>query len=215
MLRLNKLFANVFTRAFVEESMGSKYVEATRLEFDKLYVESSPSSPVFFILSPGVDPLKDVEKLGTRLPFSFFFFSSSQLRRLLILLVFPSSRNEAWLHNRPGHFAQRVPGSGAGGGGREAGEQRLQMWTLGYFTGELLQTALNPPNDIISAPCAGEVDSIWFNRNHNWLDQLRKWRQRGGGARSPAAQWLQVFVWPWNETKLNMQPLKKMYDTQT
>lgn len=73
-LRLNKLFANVFTRAFAEESMGSRYVEATRLEFDKLYEESSPSSPVFFILSPGVDPLKDVEKLGTRLTFIFKCF---------------------------------------------------------------------------------------------------------------------------------------------
>lgn len=77
-LCLNKLLANVFTRAFAEESMGSKYVEATRLEFVKLYEESSPSTPIFFILSPGVDPLKDVEKLGTHLSsfFLFFFFSS-------------------------------------------------------------------------------------------------------------------------------------------
>lgn len=44
--------------------MGTKYVEAARLEFEKLYEESSPLTPVFFILSPGVDPLKDVEKLG-------------------------------------------------------------------------------------------------------------------------------------------------------
>lgn len=50
--------------------MGTKYVEAARLEFDKLYEDSGPSTPVFFILSPGVDPLKDVEKLGT----IFFFF---------------------------------------------------------------------------------------------------------------------------------------------
>ena len=51
-------------RNFVEENMGSKYVEAARLEFDKLYEDSDSSTPVFFILSPGVDPLKDVEKLG-------------------------------------------------------------------------------------------------------------------------------------------------------
>lgn len=51
-------------RSFVEESMGTKYMEAARLEFNKLYEESLPSTPVFFILSPGVDPLKDVEKLG-------------------------------------------------------------------------------------------------------------------------------------------------------
>ncbi|XP_030250577.1 dynein heavy chain 11, axonemal isoform X3 [Sparus aurata] len=57
-------------RNFVEESMGSKYVEAARLEFDKLYEDSGSSTPVFFILSPGVDPLKDVEKLGLKLGFS-------------------------------------------------------------------------------------------------------------------------------------------------
>ncbi len=44
--------------------MGTKYVEASRPEFNKLYEDSGPSIPVFFILSPGVDPLKDVEKLG-------------------------------------------------------------------------------------------------------------------------------------------------------
>lgn len=54
-------------RNFVEESMGTKYVETARLEFDKLYEDSGPSTPMFFILSPGVDPLKDVEKLGATL----------------------------------------------------------------------------------------------------------------------------------------------------
>lgn len=51
--------------------MGTKYVEAVRLEFEKLYEDSGPTTPVFFILSPGVDPLKDVEKLGT--VFVFYF----------------------------------------------------------------------------------------------------------------------------------------------
>ncbi|XP_054638441.1 dynein axonemal heavy chain 11 isoform X2 [Dunckerocampus dactyliophorus] len=57
-------------RNFVEDNMGDKYVEASRLDFDKLYESSSPSTPVFFILSPGVDPLKDVEKIGLTLGFS-------------------------------------------------------------------------------------------------------------------------------------------------
>lgn len=52
-------------RKFVEESMGAKYVDSARLEFEKLFEDSGPSTPVFFILSPGVDPLRDVEKLGT------------------------------------------------------------------------------------------------------------------------------------------------------
>uniref|UniRef100_A0A8C2LLZ8 Dynein axonemal heavy chain 17 n=1 Tax=Cricetulus griseus TaxID=10029 RepID=A0A8C2LLZ8_CRIGR len=55
---------------FVEEKMGSKFVEGRSLEFSKSYKESSPSTPIFFILSPGVDPLKDVEALGKRLGFT-------------------------------------------------------------------------------------------------------------------------------------------------
>lgn len=48
--------------------MGSKYVEGRSIELAKVYKESSPSTPLFFILSPGVDPLKDVEALGEPLP---------------------------------------------------------------------------------------------------------------------------------------------------
>ncbi|GAB1297122.1 Dynein axonemal heavy chain 17 [Apodemus speciosus] len=58
------------TRNFVEEKMGSKFVEGRSVEFSKSYEESSPSTPIFFILSPGVDPLKDVEALGKKLGFT-------------------------------------------------------------------------------------------------------------------------------------------------
>ncbi|PSN32950.1 Dynein beta chain [Blattella germanica] len=57
-------------RVFVEEKLGYKYVEARSIEFAKSFEETSPSTPVFFILSPGVDPLKDVEKLGKKLGFT-------------------------------------------------------------------------------------------------------------------------------------------------
>ena len=40
------------------------------MEFAKSYEESGPATPVFFILSPGVDPLKDVEALGKKLGFT-------------------------------------------------------------------------------------------------------------------------------------------------
>lgn len=56
---------------FIELSMGSKYVTARSVEFSKSYEETSSSTPVFFILSPGVNPLKDVEALGKKLGFSF------------------------------------------------------------------------------------------------------------------------------------------------
>ncbi|KAK6478238.1 dynein heavy chain 17 [Huso huso] len=58
-------------RNFVEEKLGAKYVEGRSVEFSKSYEESSSSTPMFFILSPGVDPLKDVEALGKKLGFTF------------------------------------------------------------------------------------------------------------------------------------------------
>uniref|UniRef100_A0A2K6TF76 Dynein axonemal heavy chain 11 n=1 Tax=Saimiri boliviensis boliviensis TaxID=39432 RepID=A0A2K6TF76_SAIBB len=57
-------------RNFVEEKLGAKYVERTRLELVKAFEESSPATPIFFILSPGVDALKDLEILGKRLGFT-------------------------------------------------------------------------------------------------------------------------------------------------
>ncbi|XP_039718441.1 dynein axonemal heavy chain 11 isoform X2 [Pteropus medius] len=57
-------------RNFVEEKLGAKYVERTRLDLVKAFEESSPATPVFFILSPGVDALKDLEILGKRLGFT-------------------------------------------------------------------------------------------------------------------------------------------------
>ncbi|XP_029380608.1 dynein heavy chain 11, axonemal [Echeneis naucrates] len=57
-------------RNFVEEKLGVKYTEGRKTEFSKSFRESGPASPVFFILSPGVDPLKDVESLGRKLGFT-------------------------------------------------------------------------------------------------------------------------------------------------
>uniref|UniRef100_A0A8C9AK17 Dynein axonemal heavy chain 11 n=1 Tax=Prolemur simus TaxID=1328070 RepID=A0A8C9AK17_PROSS len=57
-------------RNFVEEKLGAKYVERTRLDLVKAFEESSPVTPIFFILSPGVDALKDLEILGKRLGFT-------------------------------------------------------------------------------------------------------------------------------------------------
>lgn len=51
-------------RNFVEEKLGVQYTESRKMEFARSFKESGPASPVFFILSPGVDPLKDVESLG-------------------------------------------------------------------------------------------------------------------------------------------------------
>ena len=57
-------------RLFIEEKLGTKYVEGRAVEFAKSFEESGPATPIFFILSPGVDPLKDVEALGKKLNFT-------------------------------------------------------------------------------------------------------------------------------------------------
>ena len=57
-------------RLYVEEQLGRKYVEKGSIPFDESYKETGPGTPVFFVLSPGVDPLKDVENLGKKLGFT-------------------------------------------------------------------------------------------------------------------------------------------------
>ncbi len=51
----------------MEEQLGTKYVEKRTIPFEVSYEETEPGTPVFFVLSPGVDPLKDVESLGKKL----------------------------------------------------------------------------------------------------------------------------------------------------
>ncbi|XP_008853923.1 dynein heavy chain 9, axonemal [Nannospalax galili] len=58
-------------RDFVEETLGNKYVVGRALDFASSFEESGPATPMFFILSPGVDPLKDVENQGKKLGYTF------------------------------------------------------------------------------------------------------------------------------------------------
>ncbi|XP_064351341.1 dynein axonemal heavy chain 9 [Camelus dromedarius] len=58
-------------RDFIEETLGSKYVVGRALDFATSFEESGPATPMFFILSPGVDPLKDVENQGKKLGYTF------------------------------------------------------------------------------------------------------------------------------------------------
>eukprot|EP00742_Colponemidia_sp_Colp-10_P004589 GILJ01004897.1.p1 GENE.GILJ01004897.1~~GILJ01004897.1.p1 ORF type:complete len:2544 (-),score=425.95 GILJ01004897.1:114-7634(-) len=52
------------------EDMGLKYVEGVPFRIDEVFPDTTTTTPLFFILSPGVDPLKDVEALGLQLGFS-------------------------------------------------------------------------------------------------------------------------------------------------
>jgi dynein heavy chain, axonemal len=54
-------------RVYVEEKLGERYVDNRTMEFSRSFEESGPTTPVFFILSSGVDPLKDVEALAKKI----------------------------------------------------------------------------------------------------------------------------------------------------
>ena len=55
---------------YIEEKLGSKYILSSNVPFSESFKESGSSTPMFFILSPGVDPLKDVEVLGRTLGYT-------------------------------------------------------------------------------------------------------------------------------------------------
>ena len=58
------------TQGFIIEKIGKKYVDVQQLPFEESFKESGFATPMFFILSPGVDPLNDVESLGKKLGYT-------------------------------------------------------------------------------------------------------------------------------------------------
>ncbi|TEB19592.1 Dynein heavy chain family protein, partial [Perkinsus sp. BL_2016] len=52
---------------FVVAKLGPEFVERTPFDMDKVYLESSSSTPIFFVLFPGVDPTPVVEGMARRL----------------------------------------------------------------------------------------------------------------------------------------------------
>lgn len=54
---------------YVTNIMGEKYVTPPILSFESIFEQSSPMSPIVFILSPGSDPASDLIKLAERIEF--------------------------------------------------------------------------------------------------------------------------------------------------
>lgn len=48
---------------FIIEKMHDYYVKSPPIRYDKIYEQSTEKTPIVFILSPGADPLSDVQKL--------------------------------------------------------------------------------------------------------------------------------------------------------
>ena len=56
---------------FVKKLMGARYVFSEPFNLRKSFTDASPSTPIFFILSAGVDPVKDTERLAKEFKIGF------------------------------------------------------------------------------------------------------------------------------------------------
>uniref|UniRef100_A0A1I8M0L3 Dynein heavy chain n=1 Tax=Musca domestica TaxID=7370 RepID=A0A1I8M0L3_MUSDO len=57
-------------RLFVEQTMGRQYATVKTFHFADIFNEVSATTPIFFVLCPGVDPIYDVERLGSQMGFT-------------------------------------------------------------------------------------------------------------------------------------------------
>ncbi|TNN52942.1 Dynein heavy chain 10, axonemal [Liparis tanakae] len=86
---------------YITVTMGEKYVQPPVISFDAIYDQSTPSSPIVFILSPGSDPATDLMKLAERSgfgdnKFKFLAMGQGQEKVALQLLEKAASRGQ-WL----------------------------------------------------------------------------------------------------------------------
>nr|KAJ3423035.1 Dynein heavy chain 10, axonemal [Polyrhizophydium stewartii] len=65
--RTDRVYNAVTT--FVIHNMGEKYVMPPVINYNNIFEQSTPTSPVVFILSPGADPQSDLQKLAEALGF--------------------------------------------------------------------------------------------------------------------------------------------------
>jgi len=56
--------------AFVRKNLGNEYVVEPPFNMETTYQETSPATPVFFVLFPGVDPTSWVEAIGSKMGFT-------------------------------------------------------------------------------------------------------------------------------------------------
>ncbi|CAH1099407.1 unnamed protein product, partial [Psylliodes chrysocephalus] len=77
--RVDRVFRSVAN--YITEIMGEEYIMPPVISLDNIFDQSSPTTPVVFILSPGSDPTAELMKLGDRCGFGggrFRFLSLGQ-----------------------------------------------------------------------------------------------------------------------------------------
>ncbi|KAF0872101.1 DYH10 protein, partial [Crocuta crocuta] len=96
---------------YVTLTMGEKYVQPPMISFDAIFEQSTPNSPIVFILSPGSDPASDLMKLAERSGFGgnrlkFLAMGQGQEKLALQLLETAVARGQ-WLMLQNCHLLVR------------------------------------------------------------------------------------------------------------
>ncbi|XP_033076049.1 dynein heavy chain 10, axonemal [Trachypithecus francoisi] len=86
---------------YVTITMGEKYVQPPMISFEAIFEQSTPNSPIVFVLSPGSDPASDLTKLAERSGFGgnrlkFLAMGQGQEKVALQLLETAVARGQ-WL----------------------------------------------------------------------------------------------------------------------
>ncbi|KAL8575827.1 Dynein heavy chain 10, axonemal [Nucella lapillus] len=107
--RVDRIYRAVMD--YVTKVMGEKYVTPPILSYDWVFDQSTPITPVVFILSPGSDPASDLMKLADRLDFShskikYLSMGQGQEKVALLLLEVAIQRGQ-WLMLQNCHLLVR------------------------------------------------------------------------------------------------------------
>lgn len=68
------------TKLFILNYLSEHYVQSHPIPYDQIFAQSNERSPIVFILSPGADPLANVQKLAE----SVFGAGSNKFRFLAL-----------------------------------------------------------------------------------------------------------------------------------
>lgn len=93
---------------YVAQTMGEEFITPPILSFDSIYEQSTASTPVVFILSPGSDPTSDLMKLADRCGFGGNKFKHISLGQgqegAALRLLYAALDQGQWLMLQNGHL---------------------------------------------------------------------------------------------------------------
>lgn len=61
------------TQTYIANNIGQKFVEPPPLDINDIYLDSTPKTPLIFVLSPGVDPNRALFQLAEKYDMSSRF----------------------------------------------------------------------------------------------------------------------------------------------